>query len=184
MKFRGKLVFSALPGLLLPCGIFAQSAKPVLSQASTNAESTRVRQFVQSFYDWYVPLTQDIKNASPLKQTLNSRPEAFSPELRQALQQDVDAQAKAEEIVGLDFDPFLNSQDPDPQYAVRSITRSGNQYRVQLFSLRQDRQRSGPDVIAIIENIHGHWQFVNFEYPQIHTNLVHILRELKTGRER
>jgi hypothetical protein len=46
---------------------------------------------------------------------IKTKSSVFSPQLALALKEDSAAQAKAEgEIVGLDFDPFLNSQDPWP----------------------------------------------------------------------
>src|SRR5437588_560107 len=75
------------------------------------------RRFVQSFYDWYV--TEALKdNGGPASDfALRHRGSVFDPELLQQLKEDSEAQAKAKgEIVGLDFDPFLNSQDPGEQY--------------------------------------------------------------------
>jgi hypothetical protein len=73
------------------------------------------RNFVQQFYDWYVKRPE-------LPPALKYRPSAFSPELLRRLKEDGEAQARVrDEIVGLDFDPILYSQDPGGHYVVSRI---------------------------------------------------------------
>jgi hypothetical protein len=95
--------------LLLPFGVHAQ-----VQRVQPTPES--VRGFVQGFYDWYVPKALDHKIFRAWDLALKTKSSVFSPELAQALREDSAAQDKAEkgELVGLDFDPFLNSQDPRP----------------------------------------------------------------------
>ncbi|HEX9510533.1 MAG TPA: hypothetical protein VF939_08620 [Puia sp.] len=86
-------------------------------------ESARI--FVQKFYDWYFPLfaapggKKDTIPSSTV--AINQRGEYFDIPLRKALIDDAKAQSKATELVGLDFDPFLNAQDVALGYQTGSV---------------------------------------------------------------
>ena len=94
-------------------------AQPEQQQA-TSTEAL-CRSFVQRFYDWYVPLAlkDDVWRAWDV--AVRTKPEAFTPQLTRLIRQDTAAQRKASELVGLDFDPFLNTQDSSEQFVVESV---------------------------------------------------------------
>jgi hypothetical protein len=100
MKFS-KFIVCCFLFLALPYALNAQAKDAQKTPAS-------LRGFVQGFYDWYVPKALG-DNAGPAWDlVLRSRSSDLSPQLVQALREDLTAQAKAKgEIVGLDFDPFL-----------------------------------------------------------------------------
>jgi hypothetical protein len=106
---------------MLPC-----SAVP---QQKINSSDVRksLQRFVQDFYDWYVPKAFGDHTGPAWDFALKYRKQAFSSELFRALQEDSDAQAKATDLVGLDFDPFLNSQDPCEQYEAGDSNQIGNE---------------------------------------------------------
>lgn len=92
---------------ILLCALLSV-ADPGLAAAPATApgDAAQAGAFVQSFYDWYVKAEIDSDAA------LKKKPAYFSPELTKALKADAVAAAKSPgDIVGLDFDPFLNAQD-------------------------------------------------------------------------
>jgi hypothetical protein len=142
----------------LPCSLHAQAK-------SAQKVSTSLPDFVRSFYDWYVPKAL-AENAVPASErAIKYRSSSFSPELIRALREDSEAQAKAQgTIVGLDFDPFLNSQDPAERYRIGPITKRGSHYWVDVYGVWPGKKREKPDVVPELMHKNGHWIFVNFHY--------------------
>lgn len=138
--------------------------------------------FVQGFYDWYVPQTTwelEQKRSGPSYElALKYKRDAFSPALFKALKDDSDAQAKSDELVGIDFDPFLNTQDPEGAYQVRSITRIGIHCRTEVYRIG-DEQKAYPDVAPDLVLEPDGWRFVNFYYPG--PNSTDLMAILKNG---
>jgi hypothetical protein len=160
-----------------------------LSSQRSSAPETELscRKFVQAFYDWYLKKTLSGKLAAPTPElALKLKPELFSIELRRRLKQDLDAQSKAEEIVGLDSDPFLNSQDPSPRFAVVGITRKGSNYWVDVYGILGSKRQE--HVIPELIQQNGHWIFVNFHYGKSKwsddENLLTILKNLRAERQK
>jgi len=149
--------------------------------AGATETQTSCRHFAQSFYDWYVG-----KAGANFKVALREKRSAFSPKLYKAMQEDVEAQAKVRgEIVGLDFDPIVNSQDPCERYVVGSVTRNGDSYRAGIFGICSGKKNAKPDVTAELATKEGQWQFTNFHYAYDSTpnNLLAILDSLRKERE-
>ena len=121
------------------------------ASAQTQAtQSSQAITFVQSFYDWYLPIVNDDNlHESSYKVAITRRPELFDQTLLRALQVDAAAQAKAavnREIDGLDFDPFVDSNGaPRPHF--KAIRASGSLVTVVGF----DEQVSKPLVTLAIE---------------------------------
>lgn len=124
------------------------------------------RTFVEGFYKWYLPEALRDHGEPSWLIALRVKGENFDPRLVRLLRADAAAQAKCDDLVGLDFDPFLNSQDPSPEYAVREIRRHGHIYRAEIYSVQSGQKSSTPDVTAIVEQTRGRWRFVNFYYPR------------------
>jgi hypothetical protein len=105
---------------LVPCLGSTASAQPQTTQSS------QAIAFVQSFYDWYLPIVNDDNlHEWRYKVAITRKPELFDQTLLRALQNDADAQAKAavnREIDGLDGDPFVDTNgDPAPHFkAIRA----------------------------------------------------------------
>jgi hypothetical protein len=168
--------------LLLSCASPAQ--EPSSNSGSARAaDETLVscRRFVQSFYDWYTG-----NAGTNFEVALREKRSAFSPKLHKALQEDMQAQAKVPgEIVGLDFDPIVNSQDSCEHYVVGSVTRNGDNYRVQVFGICSGKKNAKPDVTVELATNDGQWQFTNFHYTydSSPSNLLAILESLRKERE-
>jgi hypothetical protein len=143
--------------------------------------------FVQGFYDWYVPLTKKKMNEPAFNVALQKKPDAFNADLLQALRVDSEASAHAkDDIVGLDFDPFIGSQDPAIRYEARNANLLNNKCSVEIFpaSTTDKATKPGkPDVIADVAFDHGHIRFTNFRYPDLKTNLLSVLKTLREERK-
>ncbi len=97
---------------------------------------------------------------------LKLKPQMFSHKLFEQLSEDSSAQDKAgRNLVGLDFDPFLNCQDCGEQYKVKKVIQTNGKCRAEVHGMWPDKESEKPDVIPylIIEN--GHWVFEDFLYP-------------------
>jgi hypothetical protein len=156
------------------------------AQKETQGDEKSCLHFAQAFYNWYVmEVFKDFKanvGIAPWHAALKYRGDPFSSELSRALIQS-DAEAKAEGDPVLDFDPILNSQDPAERYVVRTVTRKDGHYLVEVYGVWSrpvPDQGQGPQVVAEMTFKDGHWQFVNFHYPNYtnpnNENLLSILR--------
>ncbi len=154
-------------------------ALPVHSQVAKVQDSPR--EFVQNFYNWYVTIAQK-SNASDL--AIKRKGSFFSPELSQALLEDSAAQAKVSElIVGIDWDPFLNSQDPEDHYLIGKVTKKGDRFFVCVHGVRSGQKRTEPDVIAELMKKDNSWLFVNFHNPG-KGDLLSSLKNLRKARQK
>lgn len=162
---------------------------PLWAQGATGPKSRRsCRVFVQRFYKWYVPQALKEGKMSASDRALKYKGSAFSPGLLRALKEDSEAQAEAKgELVGLDFDPFLNTQDPSPQYAVGNVTLKGESCWANVNSVSSGKNGAKGDVVPELVIHKGHWVFVNFHYPSPSRpefeNLLSLLTYLRTIRE-
>ena len=149
--------------------------------------------FVQQFYNWYVAKENALmkRNSleSALEVTLREKRSSFSPELVKGLKEDLAASKKSrEEVVGLDFDPFLNAQDIAERYLVGKITPKGDHYWVEVFGFLGGQKNSNPDVVPELAFENGQWIFTNFHYGKtgspVNENLVSVLQILKKDRRK
>jgi hypothetical protein len=112
------------------------------------------------------------------------KPALFSARLLAALREDSAAAAKSPGyIVGIDFDPFLNSQDPEEHYKVGKIDRRDGSCWVEIYGIRNGIQPPAPDVTAEIARSNNTWKFVNFHYSD-NSDLLGVLKQLKIDREK
>lgn len=123
------------------------------------------REFVERFYQWYVPSLLHRGRFHSWNIALRYKRSAFSPQLIELLTANSDAQAACRDLVGLDFDPFLNSQDPAEHYVVGGIAQRGQTFEADIYPVWSGKQREKPDVTAELAEKDGHWLFVNFHYP-------------------
>ncbi len=169
------------------CLLLLTSPQFLHAQTKTDRENFKpLRDFVQSFYDWYVPLAQGENSVTASDLALKYQTSAFSPELYQALKEDSEAQAKATEIVGLDFDPFLNTQDPCEHYEVGKIARKGEIYKIDVHSVCSGKKSKEPAVVPEVMRKNGRWVFMNFVYENLikqYPNSADLMSMLKLLRQ-
>jgi hypothetical protein len=169
--------------LILSFFVMASYSTHAQLAASENPESAR--RFVQDFYDWYAPAAVE---ASDHNKEFNwhSKAAEFDPTLLRALKEDEDAQAKANEIVGIDFDPFLSGQDPCAPYKARRVFQDGDHYLVAVDAECKNVTANKPTVTAEVVNRNGRWIFMNFYYPDLKragSDLMSILKENRKARQ-
>lgn len=155
-----------------------------LAAQSSRAKATAVtpQTYVQSFYDWYVPWAEHADWQEVWLQLKSKKQWRFSPELTRALDEDYLAQSKnPDTIVGLDGDPFLNSQDPFFRYVAGAVRKNGDHILVDVHSIRDGKRWPKPDVICELDQFNGRFRFVNFLWPE-GGNLMNTLRLLREGR--
>jgi hypothetical protein len=155
-----------------------------LGQSSIQPQESHdsCREFVESFYHWYIPKAFDAQGDS-WNRALKRRRSSFSRELYRNLSEDFEAQAKASgELVGLDFDPFLGGQDLRDKYVFSSAKRDGSMCQVEIHGVSSGKKENDPDVIPELILSDGKWIFVNFHYR--HSNLLGVLKNLREMRKK
>ena len=157
---------------------------PAAAQVSTPTQDVQsCRQFARQFYDWYVPYTQKRLSGPASDVAIKRKPEVFRPSLLQALKQDSEAQARAkDQIVGIDFDPFVGGQDPYAHYSIRQVTLKTGKCFAEVWHVAVQDTADKPDAIAELAEQEGHWRFVNFHYPDVNADLVSALSLLRKER--
>ena len=165
------------------------SAKPSPQAQIDTAREISCRLFVQKFYDWYetplVPVPNRKAGQLSSEDVIQLKPGLFSDVLLNLLQEDREAQAKAKgELVGLDFDPFYNSQDPSPKFQVQSVRIHGDTCHVVVRGVDKGQLRENVEPELKAES--GRWVFVNFHYDPgsstVDVNLVDQLLALRAER--
>ena len=150
------------------------------------ANDMQCQKFVQDFYSWYEKLDASGKKKSMLEQALIAKPTNFSPALMSALRADIKAQSlNPGELVGLDFDPFLNAQDIAKPYEARKVTMKGTHYLVDVYGTWNGKKSAKPDVTPELSLSNGTWIFENFHYDQDKpsTDLIGVLKSLRDERK-
>ena len=161
------------------------SPVPRPAQAKAAVDSAAVaRDAVSRFYAWYVPTSANTPLTDML--ALKDARWRFAPELVKALRADSTASAKSpDEIVGLDMDPFLNSQDPCPRYAITGVRRAGADFLVDVHGTGGCGRRGAPDVSVRVAFDAKGPVFVNVVYSRRrHDDLLSLLAQLAHERER
>lgn len=121
------------------------------------------RAFTQTFYDWYWNQFADRaddpkfdnRKLHSYDDALKRNPPVLSPNLIRLFKRDDARQRAAGGIANLDFDPYLNSQDPEGKYDVAQVTVNGNLCRAKL---------SQRDIVAELKRTATGWVFSNFYY--------------------
>ncbi|MCX6178808.1 MAG: DUF3828 domain-containing protein [Chlorobiales bacterium] len=143
-----------------------------------------VGKFVQEFYGWYGVVSHKNRKLAPDERAIKEKAKMFSAKLITSLKEDYEASSKhPEEIVGLDWDPFLCSQELDDRYEVGGVKKQGSNYLVELYGVSKGKRNPEPNVIAEVAQSGDHWIFVNFHSPH-GGDLLNDLKELKQSRNK
>ncbi len=126
------------------------------------ADSTLlVRRFVQEFYDWYAPLALGDHYGAAWWNVLKNADRYLDRSLASAVRDDSIARMRdpqTREV--LNFDPFLNSQDPCVPYEVISVHHQGGTYRVPMRACHA--KGAGP--VVEVRAVDGRWKITNVFY--------------------
>jgi len=185
----------------------AKAAQTVPVRALSKDEQS-CKEFVQKFYNWQVSLLVDdlfcrdsLKGTRASQEAIQEDEEeckvasAFrnaeklsiekevSPKILHYLKLEEDEQKK-EEDPGLDFDPYLNTQDPSPKFVVDSVQVNNNRCDalVHGYDIRGQKRE---EIMPELSKKNGDWIIENFHYkfdmndgkPPQDDNLIHMLRE-------
>jgi hypothetical protein len=165
--------------LLITVGFIPLSCHSAAPPSDPDLESAT--RFVNAFYAWYLPSAQ---KGSGMQVALHDSSALFSPTLAAALRADGEAQARSPgEIVGLDWDPFLDAQDFCESYEVGPARREGDQVLVEVHGKCSGRNDTLPDVVADLRRDRSTWVFATFRYPRRSSDLLKDLAELRLARE-
>lgn len=135
------------------------------------------REYVQGFYNWYAGRISRGDSDSTWMKTLRLARWDLSAELANLLEEDAVAQSNCREIVGIDFDPFVFSQDPADKYEVGTIEQKGDHYLARIYRVENRERKATPDVIAeVARRSDGGWYFVNFYNSGMKDDLLTILK--------
>jgi len=159
--------------------VVTQTLQPQVA-VPTGDDEKSCRAFVQKFYDWY--WNQSSGNTDAEQQGDDKvpalKPAVLSPELIRLMKRDEARSIAAGGYANLDFDPFLNSQDPHGKYDVVQVTVHGGVCRAKLSQL---------DIVAEANRSAPGWVFSNFYYSYYSEDgrkkeapdddLVHILKQ-------
>lgn len=173
--------------------VFCLTILMLLTCAMTNAayadetKDKSCQAYAQAFYDWYVKISQNVRGETPTSAVFKNKKFEFSKELQSQLKEDeAVARLFPGEIVGLDFDPFLNSQDLPEKFTAGKVNVAGAKYHVDMFGTLEGKKSKKPDVIPELISENGHWVFVNFLYPgatdPTNRDLLSVLKQLKKDR--
>lgn len=175
MKNLRSFGFNAL--WVAPCLLFA--AGPACGRGASPQpprDEVSVEKFVHAFYDWYVPIASNDESDSSVKMALREKGFMLDPSLLASLQISVRKQgAKPGFVSGLDFDPFLGTQDPFSHYKLEFPFKKNGNYFVNIKSIRNGKLHEPPDVVAEVKKQHGSWVFSDFHYSNGH-DLINILK--------
>lgn len=176
--------------LALVIVFFGFSGFVLAQETHRRASVGSCQKFVQEFYDWYLKISGDIK-IPPAEFAVRKRPYFFDLRLRQELENDYAAQrrlAPSEGISGVDFDPFLGTQDPGPKYMTKNCRLEKNVCFAEVSAFTPEPLRKGhADVIAELRFKDNRWQFFDFYLYSDSTSTgavrVSLLKELSFFRE-
>jgi hypothetical protein len=156
----------------------AAIADSTLGTPAADSEAQSAVLFAQGFYGWYA------RHGDRYEAAVRDSPSFFAPVLLEAMRADIAAQARRPgEIVGLDWDPFLATQDPCDPYRVGRAARRGDTILVAVKGMCTDMQpRTGPDAIAELGRSKRRWVFVDFRHGGDSGSLLQDLAALRQGR--
>ncbi len=144
---------------------------PLPSIALDSHEQLR---FVKDFYQIY---HFPSKNPPTYETVFNKNKKLLSTELSTAL----------EENLSLDFDPFLNGQDPAENYKIGQIRLKDKAAWVEMFEVREGKKASKPSFWVETRLQNSSWMISNFHYSNEgseNSNLLSILKSLKEERQK
>lgn len=141
------------------------------SESSRSAASSRdsAVEFVQRFYDWYVPLGNQPTIATRYDSLARNEHGWFSPALAAALKNDLDVQRRdtTGDIVSItaEYDPFVASQDPCERYQAREEQHLAGRQLVSVFPVCGGKVSEKPAVLVEVAGTQAGIRIVNFRSP-------------------
>ena len=150
----------------------AQATPKTLADSATRA--------VQRFYDWYVPMAAKPKGRDAVMLAATRGPLEFDRELVRWLRIDSTARARnADEVDGLDGDPYLNSQDPCNRYVAIAARADGASFLVGVVGKGGCPAHTTPDITVKLGRSGARWIVLEFLGPERNNEgLIPLLKQL------
>jgi hypothetical protein len=162
--------------------LLALSFLGVSAAWADEAGQKRASAFAQKFYDWYGPIALKTTKEPSSDLAIARRGALFDLPLLRALKADAEASRKSSgDIVGLDFDPFLYTQDIEDKYVVGAVTETDGLYRVDVYPVRKGKREKKPSVVAELKPVKDSFVFTNFLYGD-EGDLIAVLKQLADDR--
>jgi type II secretory pathway pseudopilin PulG len=149
-------------------------AAPTLSRAQGTADSAR--EFVQRFYDRFLTA---LAAGSGALLAVEEDTTVLAPELVDMLKWNQSQFDPMRGQEGLDFDPITNSQDPCEHYIAEAVSRRSHHLFIDVFGVCGGSRTKRPVVIAEVARVRASWVFVDFWYPDDHSDLKSDVRRLQ-----
>jgi len=183
-------IFSVLVLLFSSSVASAQGSPPAPAAVPAVDPGKECAAQVQKFYAMYLKRTQASMNGGKsvsAQDSLKVDQTYYTPELYQALKDDLDASSKvADEIVGLDFDPVLNAQDVPNKVDLGPASVAGEKCQVKVFETWGAKKEAKPSATVELVHTNGQWLIANYHYDPAgipaNENLLSILKTLKADR--
>lgn len=152
--------------LLLPCFTAAIGNDALAQRASApSAVEQDAMRFTQDFLRRYLGQFEESPERAANWNPLDGIREDLSPGLLAALAADRDASiANDDEIVGLDFDPFINAQDVCEAYEARAAVARDTTTDVGVYNTCDWGHPLIPDVIYQLQRHGDRWMVVDLRY--------------------
>lgn len=171
------------PTRSLLLALFALTATDAAAQRRTETAQPAARLFVENFIARYNGQFKETPERPGDWNPLTLVERSLTPELVRALEEDrAAAAANQDEIVGLDFDPFTNSQDPCETYAAGRTAQRADTLLVELLGRCHDQNPLIPDAVYLLVRRGADFAIADIVYPQGGT-LTGVLRELARMRK-
>lgn len=173
---RRTALLAVVAGLTLACG---RTDREASVQSTANIASTAA---VQAFYDWYLPLASSSRGRA-WDEAVRARPELFGDSLLAEFADDAAAALRYPgEIVGIDWDPFLNTQDPCERYEAGPPGGTKTRPEVPIHAICGGTRNTVPVIRVELAQVGERWVMRNFLHPD-GGDLLASLRRLRVGRD-
>lgn len=159
--------------VLVTCVALSGGCAPSQGRVSSDPRAS-----LQSFYDAYTTAFERGQSHQFVLDTTTM----IGADLRRALLADWDASAAdSTQIVGLDFDPFLNSQDPCGVYRVGADSQAGQQHFLQVSAFCPADTALAAVAVLSPRGPDG-WAVTDIRYPSDTSTLRGLLSRLDSLR--
>lgn len=174
-----RLLLNSSAILLTTFSLVATRADAQRTETATPAARLFVERFLARYNGQFEENPERPADWNPL--TLVER--SLTPDLVRALEDDrTAAAANQDEIVGLDFDPFTNSQDPCETYEAGRTAQRADTVMVEIVGRCHGQNPLIPDAVYLLVRRGNDFAIADIVYPQ-GGSLHGVLRELARMRK-
>jgi hypothetical protein len=162
--------------VLMACAVLLSPRTAVGQMERESCQDT-----VDGFYKWYVPkaITKSSNGLDAWEFAIKTQAAVFSRELLELLRGESTIQDKNQDA-GLDFDPFLNTQDTAGRYVVDKVELRSGICRAEIFGIYSGMKAKRPDVVSELIVQDGRWVFATFYYKKsVHPENADLLSLLR-----